>query len=262
MLKNKSIIFIENKESFVSKAIKSKLVAADFEITAVTDDIDTIELYRYMGEMVIYNPTGSSSHIEMMMRYLSELCRENHKTLSLFGDYNCIDDAKASGETAMVSSFYVRPINIDEFVQDMLQLSAAHDEYKRTKNILVVDDDNDYLNVIKKWLGYDYSVDVVRSGTEALFYLTRNRPDLILMDYEMPVFNGYELMDQIRKNPHTYRIPIIFLTGYNDRESVMKILAHKPDGYLLKSTGKEELSDAIERFFTSNILVQKKPQGS
>ena len=253
----KGILFIENKETFVNKAVKSKLDAAGFRVVNVKDDIEDIEDKRFEGEMIIYNPSGPASHIEMVMRYLGELSRENHKSLCLFGDYNYIDDALRSEEASRVTSSYVRPVDIDKFIQDMLILSQAHDEYKRTKNILIIDDDSDYLNIIKGWLSLKYSADAVRSSAEALFYLTNNRPDLILMDYEMPIFNGDELMEQIRKNPHTYKIPVIFLTGHNDRNSVMKILSHKPDGYLLKSSNKQDLLDALDRFFSQNILIQK-----
>ncbi|MBR1552419.1 MAG: hypothetical protein IJ631_00230 [Schwartzia sp.] len=50
-------------------------------------------------------------------------------------------------------------------------------------------------------------------------------------------------------NRETADIPIIFLTGDNDRESVMRIVKHKPDGCLLKTSRKSELLDVLERFF-------------
>ena len=83
------------------------------------------------------------------------------------------------------------------------------------------------------------------------------RPDLILLDYEMPEFDGYQVMDMIRKNPLTALVPIIFLTGKNEKESVLRIIKRKPDGYLLKSMKKEELMDALERFFADSILNRK-----
>jgi response regulator RpfG family c-di-GMP phosphodiesterase len=55
--------------------------------------------------------------------------------------------------------------------------------------------------------------------------------------------------ERIQKNPVTARIPIIFLTGINDRESVMRIIKQRPDGYILKSTKKAELLDTLANFF-------------
>ena len=94
----------------------------------------------------------------------------------------------------------------------------------------------------------------VRSGLEALQQLARGHFDLILLDYEMPEMDGYEVMGRIRQNPEMSNIPIIFLTGLNDRENVMRIIKHRPDGYILKSMKKPELLDTLERFFAESIL--------
>ncbi len=91
-------------------------------------------------------------------------------------------------------------------------------------------------------------------------YIQRHQsPDLILLDYEMPDLDGYDVMQWLHGTPQTANIPIIFLTGVNDRESVMRIVKHKPDGYLLKSSRKSELLDALERFFVMGIFHQRMP---
>jgi len=61
--------------------------------------------------------------------------------------------------------------------------------------------------------------------------------------------NGEKVMQKIRSNPVNERIPIIFLTGMNDKDRVVKILEQRPDGYLLKSIPHEELLDALQKFF-------------
>jgi CheY-like chemotaxis protein len=90
---------------------------------------------------------------------------------------------------------------------------------------------------------------------EAVRYLKNNTPpDLILLDYEMPDLDGYDVMRLLHGTPQTSEIPIIFLTGVDDRDSVMRVVNLKPDGYLLKSMRKSELLDALNRFFVRNIL--------
>lgn len=116
----------------------------------------------------------------------------------------------------------------------------------------MIDDDPDFLNIMGKWLSCSYNVDCSHSGASALAYLDRKRPDLILLDYEMPGMNGDQVMQRIRSNPTNDRVPIIFLTGRNDKEGVMKILENKPDGYLLKSMPHEALLDALDRFFAES----------
>ena len=75
------------------------------------------------------------------------------------------------------------------------------------------------------------------------------------MDYDLPDMDGYETMEKIRRSLSTATVPIIFLTGKSDRNSVMRILKRKPDGYLLKPMTKEHLLDTLERFFEQNYYA-------
>ncbi len=86
---------------------------------------------------------------------------------------------------------------------------------------------------------------------EALLAMT---PDLILLDYEMPEINGFALMKNIRSLHPETKIPIIFFTGKNDRDHVFHVLENKPDGYLLKTSGRDTLLDTIRRFFAETLF--------
>ncbi len=251
---DKKVIIVEGTHGFVNTAIELKLKNAGYEVIILPDDVEVIDDNRFEADIILYFPEGTSARIDSVMRYLTALSRDEHKTLCLVGEETFINRAKKSEGGEYVYAEYSRPVNINSLVNDMEKLSEALNEYKREKSILVIDDDEDFLTIMKNWLKSDYLVDGVRSGDEALSFLEKKHPDLILLDYEMPGLDGYEVMDKLHKNPHTYRIPIIFLTGKNDRESVIRILKHKPDGYLLKSMPKEELLDNLERFFAESIL--------
>ncbi len=73
----------------------------------------------------------------------------------------------------------------------------------------------------------------------------------------MPGLNGAQVMKRIRSNPKCENIPVIFLTGKNDKEDVLKILEGKPDGYLLKSMPHDTLLDSLDRFFAGTILTSE-----
>ena len=117
------------------------------------------------------------------------------------------------------------------------------------KNILLVDDDATFLKLVKDWLSADYRVTIVSSGMQAITYIAKNRPDLILLDYEMPVTTGPQVLEMIRSEVGTSSIPVFFLTGKGDKESVAKVLRLKPEGYILKSTGRNELLEQIRNYF-------------
>ena len=70
----------------------------------------------------------------------------------------------------------------------------------------------------------------------------------------MPEMDGCSLMKSIRNDFPDPGIPIIFLTGKNDREHVFRILEYKPDGYLLKTSGRETILDTIRRFFAETLF--------
>ena len=79
--------------------------------------------------------------------------------------------------------------------------------------ILVVDDDKTNLSLAQRILGPQYRIAASNSGTAALKYLETHRPDLILLDINMPEMDGFEVMERIHSNVHTESIPVIFLTA-------------------------------------------------
>ena len=98
-------------------------------------------------------------------------------------------------------------------------------------------------------LGEDYQVSLAESGVAAIRSITLNRPDLVLLDYEMPVCNGGQMLEMIRSEKEFADIPVIFLTCRVDRASVEKAISLKPEGYLSKSLSAESVKREIDRFF-------------
>lgn len=88
--------------------------------------------------------------------------------------------------------------------------------------ILVVDDDKTNLTLAQKILLPDYRIAATNSGMAALKYLENNRPDLILLDINMPEMDGFEVMERILQNTDTASIPVIFLTADNQAETEIR----------------------------------------
>jgi CheY-like chemotaxis protein len=105
------------------------------------------------------------------------------------------------------------------------------------------------LRNLKEWLEDKYQVILANSGAMAIKYLATNRPDLVLLDYEMPVVDGRQVLEMIRTETEFCDVPVIFLTSKNDKESIMKVMALKPEGYLLKSLKPEQIIQEINTFF-------------
>lgn len=120
---------------------------------------------------------------------------------------------------------------------------------KQKKKILVVDDSVFMRSALVKLLGDDYKVIEVSSSISAIQSITVNRPDLVLLDYEMPVCDGRQTLEMLRTEKATANIPVIFLTGRGDRESVETVKALKPEGYLLKTMPEDKIKEVIDNFF-------------
>ena len=128
-------------------------------------------------------------------------------------------------------------------------LKESEAESKGKKKILVVDDSAMILQVMKELFNQDYEVQTAKSGVAAIRSMTLDIPDLVLLDYEMPVCNGQQVLEMIRAEEAFLDIPVIFLTGSVDKERIQKILPLKPAGYLLKTTKPQEIKGTIDDFF-------------
>jgi len=84
-----------------------------------------------------------------------------------------------------------------------------------TKRILVVEDQEDNRQIIRDmFAGTNYEIIEVENGEEALAAVAKQRPDLILMDVQLPIMDGYEATRRIRADPALRSIPIIAVTSY------------------------------------------------
>ena len=120
-------------------------------------------------------------------------------------------------------------------------------EHSGKKRILVVDDNGTALRTIKAMLEDTYEVALAISGVQAMTSIGKKRPDLILLDYEMPVCDGKMTLEMIRADEELTSIPVVFLTAINNRENIEAVLKLKPAGYFLKPPVKERLLQEIEK---------------
>ena len=141
----------------------------------------------------------------------------------------------------------VKDISIDEDKSDENVESA--DKIEIEKSILIVDDDVTYLKMVQKWLSAYYRISAVKSGKQALSYLGHHTPDLILLDYDMPEMSGAEVAEQIRKISAD-KLPIFFLTGADEQETRDKLMSLEPQGFILKSSGRDVIVEQVNEFFS------------
>lgn len=147
------------------------------------------------------------------------------------------------------------PINAEN-AMEQIRKYLKKDSVQLFRKILVVDDSRVIRTAMKNLLEPEYDVDMVDSGMAALQHIAAERPDLILLDYEMPVCDGRQILAMIRAEKKFADIPVMFLTGRGDRESVMNVLSLNPAGYILKTMNHKDIKKNIDYFFEKGNLVK------
>ncbi|MCH7589270.1 MAG: response regulator [Chloroflexi bacterium] len=118
---------------------------------------------------------------------------------------------------------------------------------EKTPKLLVVEDDPAMLIALRDILsGAGYEVQTAVNGAEALENLTNARPALILSDIAMPVMDGFELLEAVRKRPSGATIPFIFLTARGTREDIFTGKSLGVDDYITKPVTSKELLSAVQ----------------
>ncbi|QRN99087.1 response regulator [Archangium violaceum] len=112
------------------------------------------------------------------------------------------------------------------------------------KNILVVEDEFDVQQVVADVLRDEgYEVAVCGNGREALEYLRKHRPDVVVMDVMMPILSGPQVLEQMAKSPELKGVPVILMSEISPPESEPR----RWRSFLRKPFRLEQLLDAVSR---------------
>ncbi|MBF0280440.1 MAG: response regulator [SAR324 cluster bacterium] len=109
------------------------------------------------------------------------------------------------------------------------------------KTVLVVDDTPENIDILVGVLGESYKVKAAPSGEKALKSASKKPPDLILLDIMMPEMDGYQVCEQLKANPVTADIPVVFVTGMTENADQEKGMAMGARGYLTKPVEAEKV---------------------
>ncbi|MCT7982802.1 response regulator transcription factor [Laspinema sp. A4] len=115
------------------------------------------------------------------------------------------------------------------------------------KRLLLIDDDPNLILLVKDYLEFrGYEVTTAENGREALDILEKEMPDMIICDVMMPEMDGYAFVEQVRKDPRTNWIPVLFLSAKGQSQDRVKGLNTGADVYMVKPFEPEELVSQVE----------------
>jgi PAS domain S-box-containing protein len=124
----------------------------------------------------------------------------------------------------------------------------ADKSFFKTPKILVVDDDDRSIHMLKIWLKDKYELIIAHGGQEAIEKFMLEKPDMVLMDIRMPDVNGYIAFDEIRKQSTRDNVPIIAITAWAMEEDRTAILKHGFNDFISKPINMGLLTETIEKY--------------
>ena len=249
----KSVLFIVEKKSMIANALITGLEQAGFRVEQVKPNVTGISRVGG-GEncpdiwLLFIQDTGSK--LTDVLSYIRDQVDEHHVRFFVIGTDDELENYLKDYPKTELRGTFTRPFRTDEVVDRLAMEHMNVERLAQSKRILVVDDDATMLRTMKDMLSGRYRVYTANSGMSAIQMLVNTEVDLILLDYEMPVIKGPQILEMIRSETHTKDIPVMFLTSKNDRQSIIDVMSLNPVNYLLKSLPQSEILDKIADFFT------------
>ncbi|WP_408071713.1 two-component system response regulator [Butyrivibrio sp. JL13D10] len=244
-----SMIVVGEKESFIVRVLIQKAEAAGCSTSFVHWSVNDINNGIGDAALVTLYLDEKDLPDEEAIHFLIDKMNEKSLQMVLIGEQRDIETMEKIIPAQLIYQAFSRPVNNADYVTAVTDYFQKMATGELRKCILVVDDDPQYLTLVREWLKEEYKVAMANSGMQAIKWLGKNKADLILLDHEMPVTTGPQVLEMLRSDDETKAIPVMFLTGKSDKESVMSVVALRPEGYFLKNIGRAELLEKLKEFF-------------
>ncbi len=249
---DKRILLIGDQKSFMVTAIANGLEREDFEVIRAGNTLKELSRVEEAPKLWVFYLDGDVESESDALVYCKDTILQDEIFFYMVGSREELEAASAFVPDDLVRSKLERPLNIQNLIDAVFVGIQDEEEIEAKKRILIVDDDPAMTRMIKNLLSSKYNVFMAGSGMNAITFLAKNQVDLILLDYEMPVVSGAKVLEMIRSEASTASIPVMFLTGKSDKETVLEVLALKPVKYLLKSMKPGEWVREIDEFFAEH----------
>ncbi|MBQ2706064.1 MAG: response regulator [Agathobacter sp.] len=249
-----NILVFSEERSFLYIAMEEQLKGLGYNVINVGTNVNEINAVKEDITALLMYTDEDMIKKQQALVFMRDKAVEEDMPVFAIGDVNELAEIRNLVPKQLLKKEFQRPIDVKEVVASLDEYIKNNGKHTK-KKILVVDDSGVMLRNVKGWLEDYYQVSLANSGTMAIKYLSTNRPDLVLLDYEMPVINGKQVLEMIRSESEFSSIPVMFLTSKNDKETITQVLGLKPEGYILKSTKPEQIIQMINEFFQKQKTI-------
>lgn len=249
-----NVLIIREGRKYLTTSLIEYIQSYDHKITEIEPDMREIAAVQETPDICLIIVESTMSDKSQALVYLRDIAIEKDIPIFLLGYPIDIEGIRGIITEAAIEEEIFRPFDVKDIAA---RVNEYLDEKSNVikKKILVVDDSGVMLRNVKNLLGEKYQVILANSGAMAVKYLSLDKPDLVLLDYEMPVINGKQVLEIVRTEQDFMGVPVIFLTGRNDRSTIMDVMGLKPEGYLLKSMSSDAFVQAIDDFFEKKKVL-------
>ena len=242
----KKILFV-GKFNEATKAIHSDL-SDSYSIQFCVDSVAIVTSMLKMCEpdLVLINMDGmDENHFPLFEELIKNYANLPVLTFGTSEEYDLFQAYYASGRIRHV----MQPTDSQKILEAICGYIGMDGEEDTTvdeqKLILLVDDSPVILRGMKQMLEDRYRIVMATSGVQAMQAIEKERPDAIILDYEMPECDGKETLEMIRAKKETEEIPVVFLTGHGDEEHIRSVLDLNPSAYFLKLPKAEKILEIL-----------------
>lgn len=250
-------ILLIGKYDDIAREINSSL-SPEYLVRLCSAEQDLIEgmLEAERPDLIIVSLSGSAVFARDMFTFLKPY------GIPLLGLGNERDEAELFIHSLLTGDkvrFLRKPAGIED-IQKSIRILKGEEEAEGSSvlvekeektvsgaTILLVDDSKGFLRFMQAMLSPKYKVTFATSAVQAFLAIGEKKPDLILLDYEMPVCDGRMTLKMLRAEENMKDIPVIFLTGMSDAKHVSQVVELHPEGYLLKPCSEEMVFSMIEK---------------
>lgn len=227
----------------------------DFQVQLCPGELTNVQAMVKIikPDLIIISQTGAEETDNAMFTWLQEKCSGTPVLGITTNDWwkQCRSLYKSGQFDALF-----RPVAKNELLRKCHEILGAKDgngmEYKtvdkqrQKKKIMLVDDSALLLRSMKSMLEKKYDICLAKSGEQALKLIPREKPDLILLDYEMDGMDGKSTFEAMKEDEDMRWIPVVFLTSIADRKTIYDVLKTKPDGYILKPPDENKIYEVLQ----------------
>lgn len=246
----KKILFVGKFNSIIED---NNFLKEIFDVQICVDNAQMVKglLKLKHPELLVVSLVGISADAEEIFKEI----KGNYPKLPVV----CIgsdEDVKLHINRISTSQFttIITPVNKEQILNTICKVldvtcddDVTIDNKDGKKSILLVDDSTIQLRALNELLKEKYEVRMATSGMQALTLIGKKMPDMIFLDYEMPMCDGKMTLEMIRGLDEAKNIPVVFLTGVSDKSHIEAVLKLKPAGYLLKPADASRIYDIIEQ---------------